>query len=69
MEAVGPHVSALVETALAEARRHIYDALRVDATAPEEWRSVDTRAAADPETAPAPEPSPTTSRKKASKDE
>ncbi len=41
VEAVGPHVSQLVEAALAEARRHIYEALRVTPNAPDEWRSVD----------------------------
>lgn len=43
VEAVGPHVTQLVEAALTDARRRIYDALRVQPTAPEEWRSVDVR--------------------------
>lgn len=47
MEAVGPHVAQLVESALADARRHIYDALRVSTEPPEEWRSVDTAPASE----------------------
>jgi hypothetical protein len=43
VEVVGPHVQQLVETALAEARQRIYDALRVSPAAPEEWGRVDTR--------------------------
>ena len=47
MDAVGPHVAQLVESALADARRAIYDALRVSDTPPEEWRSVNTAPAAE----------------------
>lgn len=43
VEAVGPHVQQLVETALAEARQRIYDALRGNPRAPEEWSRIDTR--------------------------
>ena len=43
MDVVAPHVSQLVETALAEARQRIYEALRVNSGPPEEWRHVDTR--------------------------
>jgi hypothetical protein len=60
MEVVGPYVTQLVESSLAEARRHIYEALRVDPTTPPEaWKSVDTaaEAAAKPPKPPkAPEP-------------
>jgi hypothetical protein len=44
MDVVGPYVTQLVEASLAEARRHIYEALRVNQTPPESWAKVETGA-------------------------
>jgi hypothetical protein len=48
MELVGPYVTQLVEASLAEARRHIYEALRTNPP-PESWAAVET--ASPPESA------------------
>jgi hypothetical protein len=45
MELVGPYVTQLVEASLAEARRHIYEALRTNPAPPEAWATVETGAA------------------------
>lgn len=50
MDVVGPYVTQLVEASLAEARRHIYEALRVNPAAPPEaWKSVETAGPAEDE--------------------
>lgn len=48
MEVVGPYVTQLVEASLAEARRHIYDALRNNQTPPESWAHVETATEPEP---------------------
>lgn len=45
VDVVGPHISQLVESALAEARQRIYEALKVSPEPPEAWSHVDTRPA------------------------